>query len=52
MVVYFYEAECQTEKNDHYLQCQGHSEDLCNQNKTTSIISSKLLVRLQPNLVW
>ena len=52
MVVYFHEAECQAEKNGHYLQCQGHSEDLCNQNKTISIISSKLLVRLQPGLVW
>ena len=34
MVVYFHEAECQAEKFGHYLQCQGHSEDLCNQNKT------------------
>ena len=52
MVVYFYEAECQTEKNGHYLQCQGHSQDLYNENKTISIISSKLLVHLQPGLVW
>ena len=52
MVVYFYKAECQVEKNGHYLQSQGHSQDLCNQNKTISIISSRLLVRLQPGLVY
>ena len=52
MVVYFYKAECQAEKIGHYLQSQGHSQDLCNQNKTISIISSRLLVRLQPGLVW
>ena len=34
MVVYFYKAECQAEKIGHYLQSQGHSQDLCNQNKT------------------
>ena len=33
-----------------YRQCQGHSEGLYNQNMTISTISSKLLVRLQPNL--
>ena len=37
MVVYSHEAECQAEKVGHYLQCQGHSEDLCNQNKTIKI---------------
>ena len=35
----------------HYLQCQCHSEGLCKQNRTISILSSKLLVPLQPNLV-
>ena len=50
MVVY-YEAMCQAEKLVHCLQCQGHSKSLYNLNKTVSTISSKLLVRLQPNLV-
>ena len=36
----------------HHRQCQGHSEGLYNQNMTISTISSKLLVRLQSNLVW
>ena len=34
MVVYFHESECQAEKIGHYLQCQGHSQNLCIQNKT------------------
>ena len=34
----------------HYLQCQGHSEGLYNQNMTIFTISSKLLVNFQPNL--
>ena len=51
MVAYYPEAECHAEKVVHYLQCQGHSEDLYDQNVTIFAISSKLLVRLQPNLV-
>ena len=39
-------------KTGSLLQCQGHREGLYNQNVTISTISSKLLVRLQPNLVW
>ena len=35
-----------------YLQGQGHSKGLSNQNMTVSIRFSKGLVRLQPNLVW
>ena len=50
MVMYYHEAMCLAEKLVHYLQCQGHSEGLYNQNTTISTISSKLLVRLQPNL--
>ena len=34
-----------------YRQCQGHNEGLYNQNMTISTMSSKLLVRLQPNSV-
>ena len=34
------------------LKYQGHSEGLYNQNMTIFTISSKLLVSLQPNLVW
>ena len=33
-----------------YLQRQGHSEDLHDQNMTINTISSKLPVRLLPNL--
>ena len=51
MVVYYHEAMCHVGKLVHYLQCQGHSEDLYDQNVTIFAISSKLLVRLQPNLV-
>ena len=35
----------------HCVQCQDNSEGLYNQNMTISIISSKLLVRLQLNWV-
>ena len=34
------------------VQCQGHSEGLYNQNVALSVVSSKLLVSLQPSLVW
>ena len=60
MVVYFHEAMCQAEKLVHYLQCQGHSDGLYNQNMTNFTISSKvtiftissrLLVCSQSNLV-
>ena len=51
MVVYFHRATCHVEKMVHYLQCQGHSKSLNKQNITISIISSKLLFHLQPNLV-
>ena len=40
------------EKLVHCVQCEGHSEGLYNQNMTISVVSSKLLVSLQPNLVW
>ena len=55
-MVYYHEANCQAEKKEEkklvpYRQCQGHSEGLYNQNMIISTISSKLLVRLQPNLV-
>ena len=51
MVVYYHKAMCHEQKLVHYLQCQGHSEGLYNQNMTISTLFSKLLVRLQPNLV-
>ena len=31
---YYHEIMCYAEKLVHYLQCQGHSEDLYNQNMT------------------
>ena len=51
MVVYYHEVECHAEKLVYYLQCQGHSEGLYNQNMTISTTSSKPLVCLQANLV-
>ena len=51
MVVYYHEAMCHAEKLVHY-QCQVHSEGLNKQNIIISTISSKLLLHLQPNLVW
>ena len=46
-----YKTECPAEKLVHFVQCQGHSEGLYNQNMTISVVSSKLQVGLQPNLV-
>ena len=51
MVMQHHKPECHAEKLDHYVQCQGHSEGLYYQNMTISVVSSKLLVGLQPNLV-
>ena len=34
MVVYYHKAMCHVEKLVHYLQCQGHSKGLYNQNIT------------------
>ena len=52
MVVYYHEAMCHAEKLVHYLQCQSHSQVLYNQHMIIFTISSKLLVHLQPNLVF
>ena len=51
MVVYYNEAMCHAEKFIHHLQCQAYREGLYNPNMLILSISSKLLVRLQPNLV-
>ena len=51
MVGYYHEATYRAEKLVHYLQCQGHSEGLYNQNQTLYTVSSEL-VHLQPNLIW
>ena len=51
MMEYYHEAMCRVEKLVHYLQCQGHSKGLYNQNLTFFTISSTLLVCLKPNLV-
>ena len=51
-MVYYHELVFRGEKLGHYLQRQGHRQGLHNQNMTVSTISSKLLVGLQPNLVW
>ena len=48
---YYHKVVCHAEKLIYYLQCQGHSKDLYNQNMTISTIYPKLLVRLQPNFV-
>ena len=52
MIMQHHKPECHAEKLVHCVQCQGHSEDLYNQNMTIFTISSKLLVPLQPKLVW
>ena len=51
IVVYYHESMCRAEKLVHYLQYQGHSEGLYNQDMTISTISFKLLVCLQPSLI-
>ena len=51
ILVYYYEAVYPVEKSVQYLQCQGHSKGLYNQNMIISVVSSKLLVSLQQNLV-
>ena len=50
MVVYYHETECHAEKLVCYLQGQGHSEGLYNQNMSVSM-SSKVLICLQANFV-
>ena len=51
MVVYYHKAMCHEQKLVHYLQRQGHSKGLYNQNITLSTLSSKFQVRLKLNLV-
>ena len=55
MIMQHHKPECHAkEKLVHRVQCQGHNEGLDNHNQdmTISIVSSKLLVCLQPDLVW
>ena len=52
MVMQHEKPECHAGKLVHSVQCQGHNEGLYNQNMTISVVSSKLLVHLQPDLVW
>ena len=51
MVMQHHKPECHAEKLLHFDQCQGHNEGLYNPDVTVSVVSSKLLVSLQPNLV-
>ena len=51
IVMQHHKPKCHAEKLVHCVQCQGHSEGLYNQNMSISVVSSKLLVSLQPNLV-
>ena len=51
MVVHHW-LECHMKEMGCYRQGQGHSEGLYNQNMTVSTISSKLMILLQPDLVW
>ena len=46
-----HKPECSAEKLVHCVQCQGHSKGLYIQNMIISLVSSNLLVRLQPNLI-
>ena len=50
MVMQHHELECYAEKNVLYVQGQGHSKGLCDQNMSISNPSSKLLIPWQPNL--
>ena len=52
MVMQHCKLECHAEKLVTCVQCQGHSEGLYNKDITISVVSSKLLVSLQPNFVW
>ena len=45
--MYYHEAMCHSEKLVHYLQCQGHSENLYDQNTTVFSISSELALIVQ-----
>ena len=47
MLMYYHEAMCHSEKLVHYLQCQGHSENLYDQNTTVFSISSELALIVQ-----
>ena len=51
MIKQHHKPECHAEKLIHSVQCQGQSEGLYNQYMTISVVSFKLLVGLQPNLV-
>ena len=51
MVMQHHKPKCYAEKLVPCVQCQGCSEGLYNQNMTISVVSSKLLVGLEPNLV-
>ena len=50
MVVQHHKPKCHAENFVYYVQCQGHRKDLYNQNMTVSVVSSKLLVGLQPKV--
>ena len=52
MIMGHHEPECHAEELVYCLQCQDQSTGLYNQNMNSPTISSKLLVRLQPNLVY
>ena len=52
LIVHYHKPECFIEKLDYCVQCQGHSEGLYNQSMTISVVSTKQLVSLQPNLDW
>ena len=51
MVMQHHKPECLSEKLVHCVGCQGHSKGLYTQNMTIFVVSSKLLVGLQPFLV-
>ena len=50
MVMQHHVPECYAEKNVLYVQGQGHSKGLCDQNMSISNPSSELLIPWQPNL--
>ena len=52
VIMQHHKPNCHAEKLFHCVQCQGHSEGSYYQNMTISVVSSKLLVCLQPYLIY
>ena len=51
IVIHHYESECHAKRLICHFQGQGHCKSSYDQSMTISVVSSELLVALQPNLV-